>query len=245
MTTMPKSHLSPRPDDLSRSTPPSHEDQMALARRVASGDAEARSEMIVANRRLVAHWAKRYLGRGVDFEDLVQEGTIGLIRAVELFDPECGVHFSTYASYWIRQAIQRGVERCGRPIYIPIKAAIKARDDGTLDSLPRVSASLDEPLSDDSALGLSGLVASDDPSPEDLAERSCAAAAVRDAVDGLPEPGRSVLRLYFGLSGPKSDLRSVARALGIAHTRVRSIETEALDLLRSHAGLEEMAGMAS
>ena len=100
---------------------PDHEQQVALAKRVAAGDEEARNEMVAANLRLVVHWARRYQDRGVDMADLVQEGTFGLLRAVEKFDWERGFRFSTYATWWIRQALQRAVQQHGRTIRIPLE----------------------------------------------------------------------------------------------------------------------------
>ena len=100
---------------------PDHEGQVALARRVAAGDEEARREMVAANLRLVVHWARRYQDRGVEMADLVQEGTFGLLRAVEKFDWERGFRFSTYATWWIRQALQRAVQQHGRTIRIPLE----------------------------------------------------------------------------------------------------------------------------
>ena len=94
---------------------------MALAQRVAAGDEEARKEMVAANLRLVVHWARRYQDRGVEMADLVQEGTFGLLRAVEKFDWERGFRFSTYATWWIRQALQRAVQQHGRTIRIPLE----------------------------------------------------------------------------------------------------------------------------
>ncbi len=96
--------------DLERFPAPSHDEQIALARRVAEGDQAARQRMIAANVRLVVHWARSYQHRGVDLVDLVQEGVFGLIRAVEKFDPERGYRFSTYASWWVRQSLQRAVQ---------------------------------------------------------------------------------------------------------------------------------------
>src|SRR6202030_689413 len=108
-------------DDLNRYPLPNHEEQVELAKRVAAGDAEARRQMIAANLRLVVHWARRYQDRGVDFGDLVQEGTFGLMRAVDKFDWERGFRFSTYATWWIRQALQRAVQQHGRTIRIPLE----------------------------------------------------------------------------------------------------------------------------
>jgi RNA polymerase primary sigma factor len=107
--------------DLDRYPMPDHEAQVALAKRVAAGDLEARNQMVAANLRLVVHWARRYQDRGVDLTDLVQEGTFGLLRAVEKFDWERGFRFSTYATWWIRQALQRAVQQHGRTIRIPLE----------------------------------------------------------------------------------------------------------------------------
>ncbi len=107
--------------DLDQFPMPDHEQQVELAKRVAAGDDEARKEMVAANMRLVVHWARRYQDRGVDMGDLVQEGTFGLLRAVEKFDWQRGFRFSTYATWWIRQALQRAVQQHGRTIRIPLE----------------------------------------------------------------------------------------------------------------------------
>src|SRR5690606_6510987 len=78
-----------------------------LARRIAEGDVEARDHMVRANLRLVVNIARGYVGKGLGLQDLIEEGNLGLLRAVEGFDPEVGTRFSTYASYWIKQSIKR------------------------------------------------------------------------------------------------------------------------------------------
>jgi RNA polymerase primary sigma factor len=104
-----------------------HREELDLSRRARAGEERARQRLIEKNLRLAVAVAKRYRGMGLPFEDLIQEGNIGLMRAVEKFDPEKGWRFSTYATWWIRQAVQRAVVDKGRAIRVPVHMSEKVR----------------------------------------------------------------------------------------------------------------------
>src|SRR5712692_3387170 len=94
-------------------------EEKALALRIEDGDSEARDHMVRANLRLVVNIARSYTGKGLGLQDLIAEGNLGLMRAVEGFDPSMNTRFSTYASYWIKQSIKRAVINTGKTIRIP------------------------------------------------------------------------------------------------------------------------------
>lgn len=104
-----------------------HAEEIDLSNRAKEGDKKARARLIEKNLRLVVSVAKKYRGYGLPFEDLIQEGNIGLMKAVEKYDPERGYRFSTYATWWIRQAVQRAVADKGRTIRVPVHMTEKIR----------------------------------------------------------------------------------------------------------------------
>jgi RNA polymerase primary sigma factor len=107
--------------EIGRTALMSHEDTLAVAFRARSGDETARGRMILANLRLVVHLARAYRNRGLPFLDLIEEGNLGLIHAVDRFEPERGLRFSTYASLWIRQSILRGLAEQSRAVRLPVQ----------------------------------------------------------------------------------------------------------------------------
>ncbi len=220
-------------DDLGRFPLLSAGEQTELAKRIEQGDEEARKQMIGSNLRLVVHWARRYQGRGVDMIDLVQEGTFGLMRAVEKFDWRKGFRFSTYATWWIRQALQRAVQSKGRAIRLPEDAlAAELEADPDHVRLPRVVASLDQPLTSDATATLGDVVSGDETPFEDEIARTLTLGKLDAAIGRLPELERDVVRLRFGLDGSSpASLESTARTLGIGVRRVRRIEASALAFL--------------
>src|SRR4028119_990401 len=112
---------------ISRARLLTHAEELDLSRRAIAGDGRARQRLIEKNLRLVVSVAKKYRGYGLPFEDLIQEGNIGLMKAVEKYDPERGFRFSTYATWWIRQAVQRAVADKGRTIRVPVHMTEKIR----------------------------------------------------------------------------------------------------------------------
>lgn len=227
-------------------------EELELGRRVQKGCQIARTEFIQRNLKLVISLAGRYRGRGLDVADLVEEGNIGLMRAVDKYDPEMGYRFSTYAAWWIRQAVERALMNQVKTVRTPIhkqrefrqeRKAIEAENE-TLPGYAKRNMdhwfnpseqiiSLDQPVDGlDGSTGVD-LLESDLPSPEELAVNQEDHENVAAWLNLLPDLPRMVVMRRYGLDGRDSEtLSAIGERLGTTRERVRQIQVEALRLLR-------------
>lgn len=243
------------------------EEEKELAEKASRGDQQARWRIIEANLRLVLTIAKRYMGQGLPLLDLIEEGNIGLIKAVEKFDPQKGCRFSTYATLWIRQAIERAIVNQSKSVRVPTHVSSELRRvlrairylsqelqreptpeeiaaevgmsreevERLMQAALRVS-SIEAPLAEDEgeAFSIKDMLKSETRSPFSLTEYVELVKLLDSWLKLLTPQQRRVIELRFGLlDGEPKTLEAIGKAYGITRERIRQIEAEAIDRLRT------------
>lgn len=242
-------------------------------RRLTEDGWSAREHLIVANSRLVISVAKKYMGRGVPFLDLIQEGNIGLMRAAKKFDYRRGFKFSTYATWWIRQAVTRALSDQSRTIRVPVhmgdqisrmlrvqhQLKQEISRDPTVEELAgalniptkkveymmqvaRRPLSLHTPVGEEEDDVLGDFIEDHDaPAPDETASYNLLREHLEGLLDRLPPREARILQLRYGLlDGQVLTLNEVGRRMGVTRERVRQIEAQALNRLRSQGLQNEL-----
>ena len=225
----------------------SADEERILAENMEAGDIEAKKKLAETNLRLVVSIAKRYVGRGMQFLDLIQEGNMGLMKAVEKFDFRRGFKFSTYATWWIRQAITRSIADQARTIRIPVHMV------ETINKLVRIERQLvqelgreptNEEISEHMGIEVDKVneirkiaqepVSLETPiAPDEAANFSMLKEQLNQVLSTLSDREKKVLELRFGLNdGTPRTLEEVGKEFEVTRERIRQIEAKALRKLK-------------
>ena len=225
-------------------------EEESLAREAVRGNIAAKERLIRANLRFVVNVAKKYQHKGLPLEDLISEGNIGLMRAIDRFDVDKGYHFISYAVWWVRQAILSALSEKSRTIRLPTNRALELakiqKTEGEKTSATGSAANLllvgREPLSLDAPVGSDddsapfGETVEDRAAPrqDDLAIESCLREEINTVLGSLARKESEIIQYRFGLNGRKPlSLRELGARFRLTKERIRQIEKKAIRQLQS------------
>ena len=244
-------------DDIRRTNPLPRDQEQALFERYRRGDGEAREQLIKANLRFVLKVALQYRGCPIPLPDLVNEGAMGLIRAVESFDPSRGIKFISYAVWWMKAYITKAINETGSLIRLPANQCLRVRKaltqqngGGELEedirALLQVAGrglSFDAPLGGDSRTTFQEVLKDKRAAnPEDDLEKQATGDLMKEIISELPVREAQVLNGLFGMdqNAPQT-LREVGLDLNISHERVRQLRDQALRRIRTSGRFPKLA----
>ncbi len=248
------------------------EDEKAVAIRIKRGDENAKKKLIESNLRLVISIAKRFFGSRLSFSDLIQEGNVGLIKAIEKFDPDKDFKFSTYATRWIKQSITKAIADMTKHVRIPVhlideinsynkayqelfqklwreptskeiwlKLDFNIKKIKKLEEVIFWNVSLDAEVWDDGKDSLWDLIEDKNTMrPDQFVERETVKKNLEFILDMLDEREAKIIKMRYGIDGPKYTLEQVWEEFQVTRERVRQIEQKVLQKLKEHIGLQKI-----
>lgn len=253
----------------------SFDEEKELCVRVKRWDEHAKKKLIESNLRLVVSIAKRYIGSKLSFMDLIQEGNVGLIKAIEKFDPDKDFKFSTYAHRWIKQSLIKAIADLGKNVRIPVhlldeistynktyqEIFQKTGKEPTsreiaqemnfplkkvkkLEEIIYWNTSLDMDLGDDHKSTLGDLVEDiNTMRPDQVVEKEIIRWNLEKILDMLDPRESKIIKMRYGIDGPKYTLEQVGAEFDVTRERVRQIEQKVIQKLQEHIGLQRLLGI--
>lgn len=251
------------------------EEERDIAKRIKKGDEDAKRRLIESNLRLVISIAKRFFGSRLSFSDLIQEGNIGLIKAIEKFDPDKEFKFSTYATRWIKQSITKAIADMTKHVRIPVhlideinsynktyqllfqklgreptskeigqKLGFPIKKIKKLEEVIFGNVSLDREVGDEGRDTLADLIEdSNTLRPDQFAEKNALRKNLDMILGMLDDREAKIVKMRYGIDGPKYTLEQVGEEFDVTRERVRQIEQKVIQKLKEHAGLQKILGI--
>ncbi len=262
-------------NDISKIPLLTSEQEKDIAKRIKKGDDEAKKKLIESNLRLVISIAKRFFGSRLSFSDLIQEGNIGLIKAIEKFDPDKEFKFSTYATWWIKQSITKAIADMTKHVRIPVhlideinsynktyqllfqklgreptskeiwqKLWFPIKKIKKLEEVIFGNVSLDREVWDEGRDTLADLIEDGNTlRPDQFAEKNTLRKNLDMILDMLDDREAKIVKMRYGIDGPRYTLEQVGEEFNVTRERVRQIEQKVIQKLKEHAWLQKILGI--